>query len=105
MKKEVKKLSIIDALQRLDAGGALEDLKTAVDDVAEAVDLAGKDGKGKVTLEINFKRVASGQLLITDKVTAKKPEVKKDGTTYFVHPEGGLTVDNPNQGSLLDIAG
>lgn len=104
MRKEAKKLSIIEALNRMDNGGALEDLKSAVEEVAEAVDLAGKDGKGKVTLEISFRRVASGQLLITDKVTAKKPEAKKDGTTYFVHPEGGLTVDNPNQGVLSDLA-
>lgn len=105
MRKEAKKLSIIEALNRMDNGGALEDLKTAVEEVAEAVDMAGKGGSGKVTLEIKFQRVASGQLLITDKVTAKKPETKKDGTTYFVHPEGGLTVDNPNQGTLMDIAG
>ena len=100
MRKEAKKLTIIEALTRLDDGGAIEKLKTEVDEVVNAVDYGAKGAKGTVTLTLSIQKLTKGQVHVTEAIKSTKPKEQADGSTFFVHPEGGLTTDNPSQGSL-----
>lgn len=105
MKPELNKLSVIEVLERMDDGGALEDLRDAIDEVTRAVTDAGKGAKGQVTLTLAIERVNGHEVRVTDGIATKTPKITKEPSTFFVHPEGGLTRNNPKQLALLGDRG
>lgn len=96
------KLSIVEVLEKIDDGGALEDLRDAIEKVTSAVTAAGKGAKGAVTLNLVIERVNSKEIRVTDALQTKEPRITKEPSTFFVHPEGGLTRQNPDQMPLMD---
>lgn len=103
MQKQVSKLSIVEVLQKIDDGGALEDLRDAIEQVTNAVVAAGKGAKGAVALTLVIERVNSKEVRVTDGIQTKEPKIVKEPSTFFVHPEGGLTRENPNQMALMNV--
>ena len=101
MNTKVNELHVIQMLERIDdESGLLTDLKKAVHEVSTAVNDGKKGGVGAVTLTIKMTKTGKSQVEVVDEVTCKKPKVVKDGVSLFVHPNGGLTVENPLQHSL-----
>lgn len=98
-KRTLKKLSIVEALQKME-GGTVEELRRAIDKVTQAIDEASKGSSGSVTLKINFKKLGKGQVEVTDSITETTPKIQRDSTIFFVFPGGGLTTSNPLQSAL-----
>lgn len=101
MERKVRTLSTVEFLQTVDSGGCLEDLKEAINEAAQAVNDRG--GAGKVTLELNFKKLGRRQLTVTDKVKVTIPPKKKDETVVFVG-DHGLTRENPDQLRIEEVS-
>jgi len=97
---EHRKMSIVDILNKVDDGGALEDLKDALAEVTKALYSSGIKSKGTVTLTLEITRVGANQIIVVDKVKATKPSIKKDGSIFFADRDGGISRDNPDQGLL-----
>ena len=91
-------MSTVEVLQTIDDGGALEELKDAIEDVTRAVKSRG--GTGKVTLELTFTKEGRSQVGVTDKIKVAKPAVKKDKTIFFTTTEGQLSRDDTRQGEF-----
>ncbi len=98
MTKPVKKLTIAEILATLSGGEAAMEIREAIATVSKKVDATGK--KGKVTISLEFKKLASGQVMIKDAITTVEPKADKDSSMFFVTDEGDLCRDNPNQMSL-----
>lgn len=95
-----RRMSVIDVLEKLDDGGALEDLREAIAQVNHALAQAPTKSKGSVTLKINFSKISKSELHIVDEVTSKVPKKIKDPNVFYATPDGGLSRDNPDQGRL-----
>ena len=99
---QTRKLTVIETLQRVNDGGALEDLRVKLEEAACAVNDNRKGASATVSLVVKIKKTGSAQVAITDEVKCTLPKVDKDETILFVHPEGGFTPDNPLQPQLSD---
>lgn len=90
---------ITDTLRHI-GGGVFIDL--ASDKMNELVNAVSESGKaGKLTLEVNVKKATrGGAMLITGKVTVKKPAEQPMEAMLFATPEGNLVADDPKQTKL-----
>lgn len=66
--------------------------------LAEAVNMARETGKqAEVTLKLTVKPEGDGQYKLTDKITAKLPELPRGSTIMFGTPDGNLMREDPRQ--------
>lgn len=94
-------LTTVEVLMNLDQGGTMEELRDAIAIVTQKVDATGK--AGKVSLELSFKKLGSGQVVVKDLIKTTEPIADKDSTMFFLTPEGGLSRKDPSQGVLRGI--
>lgn len=90
-----------DTLRELRSGKTLDELAIALRDVVEMVD--NTDKAGSITLQINIKPATAnsgGMMILTDKVTVKKPEFDRGGTFMYSTPDHNLQREDPNQKNL-----
>ena len=96
--KQIQPLSVAEVFSKLGDGGVVEDIKTKIAEVSDAVIDTRKAGKLTITLE--FKPSKKGnKLTITDTIKASVPQHDRDATTFFV-AEGSLFRSNPDQLAL-----
>ena len=93
---------VIETLEELRNGAALEELDQALRKVVDAVRTTGKMGKVSLTLHIKAaqmgERVAT--VIIEDRVQIALPEPERGDTFLFATPGGGLSRRDPRQPEL-----
>lgn len=102
MAKQAKTLSVVEVLQTVNDGGALEDLMIAIRRVSTSVEERG--GAGEVTLKLKFAKLGRHQLKIVDEVAFKEPKKVNDATVFFATTDGDLTRTNPDQFELAEVS-
>lgn len=95
MAKQAKTLSVLEVIQTVNDGGALEDMKDAIRRVSTTVEERG--GQGSVSLTLKFSKLGRHQLKIVDEVKVTEPKKVNDATVFFSTNEGDLTRSNPEQ--------
>ena len=106
MGHQPKPLELIDVLNRLDGGGTVEEIKSKLREVAEAVLDTGN--QGSVTIKLTFARNGgdgSRQLVIKDQVSSVQPRRPKPASLLFVDHDGCLTVSDPDQPRFAAMEG
>lgn len=98
---EAKKLSMTEFLMKVREGGAVEELRQAVEDCTRAVNVTGKPGK--VTLTMEIKPNGNTAVFVKDTIAAKLPEPNKEDTLFYVTDDGGLSRRNPSQLRMGDL--
>lgn len=84
---------------QLRAGMTQEELSEQLNECVQQASASGKSAK--LTLELTIKpQGASGQYILTDKITAKLPKSDREATLMFGTPEGNLTREDPRQTKL-----
>ena len=100
MSKQLKILSVVEVLEKIDDGGTLEELKTTLHDVVKQVRERG--GKGSVTLKLIVEKKGRNRLDITDTIACSIPRRPSEPSTFFATDDGRLTRDNPEQYRLIE---
>lgn len=95
MATKAKTLSVLEVIQTVNDGGALEDMKDAIRRVSTTVEERG--GQGSVSLTLKFSKLGRHQLKIVDEVKITEPKKVNDATVFFSTNEGDLTRSNPEQ--------
>lgn len=93
--QEVKALTVIEVLQKMDDGGALEDFRDALTEVTKAVEARG--GSGSVSLTLKIAKIGRRQLQVVDEVKHTVPKIVKEPTVFFATEEGQLSRQDTNQ--------
>ena len=97
-------LTVIEFLQTIDDGGALEEFRAALSEVSQQV--MDKGGKGSVSLKITLEKAKgnSRRVLVTDAVSYTVPKRQTSPSTFFVAYHGGqLSRRDPDQTSFMDM--
>lgn len=95
MLKPVKTLTLAEILSTLSGGESAQEVRDAIAVVSKKVDSTGK--KGSVTIKLEFKKLACGQVMIKDEVKTVEPKADKDSSMFFVTDTGDLSRNDPNQ--------
>ncbi len=91
-------LTIVEVLQTVNDGGALEDLNQAIKDVTEKA--IENCGKGSVTLKISIEHkgaAASRRVDINHAITKSEPKRVDAGSTFYMNESRQLTRNDPDQ--------
>ncbi|MBC8730023.1 hypothetical protein [Paraburkholderia sp. UCT2] len=90
---------ITDVLRQIAGGALLDNTSEQFADLVRSIDEHG--GSGKLVLELNVKKATrGGAMVITPKITTKKPADAPIEALFFATPEGNLLVDDPRQEKL-----
>lgn len=90
---------ITDTLRHIGGGVFIDIASDKMSELVSAVDEQGKPGK--LTMEITIKKATrGGAMLVTGKVTMKKPAEPPMEAMLFATPEGNLIADDPKQAKL-----
>lgn len=99
--KQNRALNIVEILEKVNDGGALEDVRDLLRKCCRLVDERG--GQGSVTLTLSVKKMGRGQLTITDAVKLSEPKKVNDPSIFFIaSPDGDLSRNNPDQFPLME---
>lgn len=97
-------------IEELDGGVFEEKLSRVLSEVAGAT--LDHEGKGKVTISLDFAPIGAGQVQVAHSVEFKRPTMRgfaseKDTTTTPMHvgTKGALSFFPENQGTFLDQKG
>lgn len=93
-----KTLTVIEVLQKMDDGGALEDFRDALAEVTRAVEARG--GNGSVSLTLKIEKIGRRQLKVVDEVKFTVPKIVKEPTVFFATDDGQLSRQDTNQPML-----
>lgn len=79
--------------------------KAATEALREVVKAVRETGKsGAVTIRLDVKLVEqTTQIVISDKITSKVPQLDRQASIYFTTPEGDVLRDNPDQDPLFNV--
>lgn len=97
-----------DWLREQGGGRTHDELSEGLTDLVAAVQATGKGGS--LTLTINLKPLEKGNtnaLIVTDKVTVKRPLLERSASVFFPDRAGNLHRNDPNQlafDSLRDVS-
>jgi hypothetical protein len=86
-----------DTAKDIRRGGFLEDCADELQKVVASVDNTGK--AAKLVIELTIKPASKGQgaFVVSDKVTAKLPQMPVGETIMFGTPENNLVASDPRQ--------
>lgn len=90
-----------ETLRELRAGATLDELTSALAELVSAV--KATDKPGELTLKLKLRPPRKGNatyITIEDSVLVKAPVMERGDTVFFPTVDGGLSRQDPNQGSL-----
>lgn len=87
-----------ETLHHLCNGTLLSEASDALAALVLAVDATGKPGK--LTIEINLRKLNSATMAASGKVKLISPKEPDVETLFFPSPEGTLLTEDPRQGKL-----
>lgn len=88
----------VDTLRDIEFGTLLEQLAEEQKDVVDAVMETGK--KGEITVKLTYTPEGQGQITIAADLKAKKPQLPRGKSLFFVTPERNLSRQDPRQQEL-----
>ncbi|NDV11649.1 hypothetical protein [Crenobacter caeni] len=91
---------ISDVLRDVRHGELIEDATTAMAELVKLVDETGKPGKLTIELTVKPASKGTGTMVVSDKMTIKKPELPRGETIMFGTPEGSLQLSDPRQKTI-----
>lgn len=89
-----------DFLRDQRGGETLEELSDKLNELVAAVQSTGKKGKLVLTVEVEPVKGTGGQVVVSDDVVCKKPELTRGATIFFATPENNLSRRDPRQADL-----
>jgi hypothetical protein len=90
---------ITDTLRQIAGGTLINNASEQFAELVRAIDEHG--GSGKLVLELTVKKATrGGAMVITPKITTKKPADAPIEALFFATPEGNLLTDDPRQEKL-----
>lgn len=89
-----------DVLRDVRHGELIDDATTAMAELVKVVDETGKAGKLVIELTVKPASKGTGTMVVSDKLTLKKPELPRGETIMFGTPEGSLQLSDPRQKAL-----
>ena len=97
----MSKKTFAEILSDLRYGTLHDDLTESMQELVSACVDTGK--VGRLTLTINVKPGKSGELVITDDIKKKVPELDKGSSIMWATPEGNLTRQDPRQMTIEGV--
>lgn len=89
-----------DVARELRRGNFLEECADNLQTVIAAVEETGKAGKLVIEISVSPASKGQGAVKVSDRITAKLPQLPAGETIMFVTPDNNLVANDPRQQSL-----
>jgi hypothetical protein len=91
-------------LVQTNKGRTHDELSARFAELVRAVRETGKTGVLQLRIEVKPVKGTDGeQVVITDSITAKTPQLDRPASMFFTTDDGGLSRNDPKQAELFDV--